>query len=66
MARAHRIGQKKKVMVYQFVTANSIEDAILKRSKNKIALETIVIAEKKTTRDVTLKGIAAAVLLLSV
>lgn len=54
MARAHRIGQKKKVIVYQFVTSNSVEDAILKRSKQKIALETIVV-KKKDTSGLSLK-----------
>jgi hypothetical protein len=39
--------------VYQFVTSNSIEDAILKRSKKKIALETIVV-KKKDTSNVSL------------
>ena len=28
LARAHRIGQKKKVMVYRFVTKNSVEERI--------------------------------------
>lgn len=56
MARAHRIGQKQKVMVYQFVTSNSVEDAIHKRSKQKIALETIVV-KKKDTSGLSLKEI---------
>lgn len=41
-------------MVYQFVTANSVEDAILKRSKKKIALETIVV-KKRDTNSLSLK-----------
>ena len=33
--RAHRIGQKKKVNIYKFITKNSIEEKILKLQERK-------------------------------
>ena len=33
--RAHRIGQKKKVNIYKFITRNSIEEKILKLQERK-------------------------------
>ncbi|KAJ3255874.1 hypothetical protein HK103_005887 [Boothiomyces macroporosus] len=41
--RVHRIGQKKPVIVYRFVTANSVEKKIIDRAKAKRNLEKIVI-----------------------
>lgn len=39
MARAHRIGQKKHVNVYRFVSKDTIEEDILERAKRKMVLE---------------------------
>ncbi|KAI9022522.1 SNF2 family N-terminal domain-containing protein [Hyaloraphidium curvatum] len=39
MARAHRIGQKKHVNVYRFVSKETIEEDILERAKRKMVLE---------------------------
>jgi len=41
--RVHRIGQKKPVLVYRLVTANSIESKILERAAAKRRLEKVVI-----------------------
>lgn len=45
MARAHRIGQKKPVTVFRFVSKHSIEEDILERARNKLLLEYITIAK---------------------
>lgn len=44
MARAHRIGQKNHVMVYRFVSKDTIEEEILERAKRKMVLEYAVIS----------------------
>lgn len=41
--RVHRIGQTKPVLIYRFVTANSIESKILERAGAKRRLEKLVI-----------------------
>ncbi|ORY86770.1 SNF2 family N-terminal domain-domain-containing protein [Protomyces lactucae-debilis] len=43
MDRAHRIGQKRPVIVYRFASANTIETKILLRAQNKRRLEKAVI-----------------------
>ncbi len=54
--RAHRIGQKRKVFTYKFITRNSVEEKILLLQKKKLKLtsELIVTEEsimKQLTRD---------------
>jgi SNF2 family DNA or RNA helicase len=54
--RAHRIGQKKKVFTYKFITRNSVEEKILQLQQKKLKLtsELIVTEEtimKQLTRD---------------
>lgn len=44
MARAHRIGQKNHVMVYRFVSKDTVEEEILERAKRKMVLEYAVIS----------------------
>eukprot|EP00793_Prasinoderma_coloniale_P003733 PRCOL_00003109-RA len=41
-ARAHRYGQKKEVMVYQLVTAGSVEERIIEAAKRKMEVEKAV------------------------
>ncbi|GAB5372678.1 hypothetical protein AAMO2058_001685200 [Amorphochlora amoebiformis] len=41
--RCHRFGQKNKVMVYRFITPNSVEEHLLKRASSKRKLEKLVI-----------------------
>ncbi|CAG60602.1 uncharacterized protein GVI51_I09471 [Nakaseomyces glabratus] len=51
MDRAHRIGQKKQVHVYRFVTENAIEEKVLERAAQKLRLDQLVIQQgsgKKT------------------
>jgi len=43
IARAHRIGQDKKVMAYRFITENSIEEKILKFQERKQELADVFI-----------------------
>lgn len=47
MDRAHRIGQKKQVKVFRFVTDNSVEEKILERATQKLRLDQLVIQQNK-------------------
>uniref|UniRef100_A0AC34Q7P0 Helicase C-terminal domain-containing protein n=1 Tax=Panagrolaimus sp. JU765 TaxID=591449 RepID=A0AC34Q7P0_9BILA len=49
MSRAHRIGQKKTVNIYRFVTKNSVEEEIVERAKRKLVLDHLVIQRMDTT-----------------
>ena len=44
MARAHRIGQKNHVMVYRFVSKDTIEEEVLERARRKMILEYAIIS----------------------
>ncbi|ODQ78691.1 hypothetical protein BABINDRAFT_172039 [Babjeviella inositovora NRRL Y-12698] len=44
MARAHRIGQKNHVMVYRFVSKDTVEEEILERARKKMILEYAIIS----------------------
>ncbi|ODV86386.1 hypothetical protein CANARDRAFT_27609 [[Candida] arabinofermentans NRRL YB-2248] len=48
MDRAHRIGQKKQVKVYRFVTENAIEEKVLERAAQKLRLDQLVIQQGRT------------------
>ncbi|OQR98525.1 chromatin-remodeling complex ATPase chain [Achlya hypogyna] len=43
--RAHRIGQKKEVHVYRFVTSNSVEEKIIERAQQKLKLDAMVVQQ---------------------
>ncbi|MES1917178.1 MAG: hypothetical protein MHM6MM_008933, partial [Cercozoa sp. M6MM] len=45
--RAHRIGQKKPVFVYRFITEGSIEEKVLERAELKLRLDAMVIQQGK-------------------
>ena len=46
--RAHRIGQKKTVFTYKFITRNSVEEKILALQKNKLKLANELIASEES------------------
>ena len=46
MARCHRIGQKKPVVIYRFCTKGTIDEEIMKRADVKRKLEKMVISKK--------------------
>ena len=41
--RSHRIGQTKPVVIYRFITANSVDQKIVERAASKRKLEKMVI-----------------------
>ncbi|KAH9385639.1 uncharacterized protein NEMAJ01_0535 [Nematocida major] len=45
--RAHRIGQKKQVFVFNFLTENTIEEKILERALKKLKLDEIIVQNGK-------------------
>jgi len=45
MDRAHRIGQKKQVRVFRFVTEGSVEEKIVERAQRKLYLDAVVIQQ---------------------
>ncbi|QPG73854.1 hypothetical protein FOA43_001169 [Brettanomyces nanus] len=45
MDRTHRIGQKKQVKVFRFVTENAIEEKIIERASQKLRLDQLVIQQ---------------------
>lgn len=46
--RAHRIGQKKKVFTYKFITRNSVEEKILQLQQRKLKLTTDLITTEES------------------
>lgn len=51
MDRAHRIGQKKQVKVFRFVTENAIEEKVLERAAQKLRLDQLVIQQGRTRNE---------------
>src|SRR5690606_1869003 len=49
--RAHRIGQTKQVVVFRFLTENSIEEKVVERSLQKLRLDQLVIQQGKLTQN---------------
>ncbi|XP_006629564.2 SWI/SNF-related matrix-associated actin-dependent regulator of chromatin subfamily A member 5 [Lepisosteus oculatus] len=45
MDRAHRIGQRKQVRVFRFITENTVEERIVERAEMKLRLDSIVIQQ---------------------
>ena len=45
LSRAHRIGQKKKVLVFQLTTRNTAEEKIMQMGKKKMALDHVLIEQ---------------------
>ncbi len=56
--RAHRIGQKKKVFTYKFITRNTVEEKILQLQKHKLKLsETLISTEESIIKSLTREDI---------
>ena len=53
MARAHRIGQKNHVMIYRFVSKDTIEEQVLERARRKMILEYAIISLGITDKKVS-------------
>ncbi|MBL7848137.1 MAG: DEAD/DEAH box helicase family protein [Cyclobacteriaceae bacterium] len=52
--RAHRIGQKKKVFTYKFITRNTVEEKILQLQKSKLKLsENLITTEESIVKMLT-------------
>jgi hypothetical protein len=49
MDRAHRIGQKKEVTVFRFMTEDSIEVKVIEKAYKKLALDALVIQQGRLT-----------------
>jgi SWI/SNF-related matrix-associated actin-dependent regulator of chromatin subfamily A member 5 len=45
--RAHRIGQKKQVVIFRFITENAIEEKIIDRATQKLRLDQLVIQQSR-------------------
>lgn len=62
--RAHRIGQKKPVQIFRFVTEHTIEEKIVERAQQKLKLDAMVVQsgrlkdkDSKLSRDELLRAI---------
>lgn len=55
-ARAHRIGQKKEVNIYRFVTGNTVEEDIIEKAKKKMVLDHLVIQKMDTSGKMVLNN----------
>ncbi|WPH01431.1 putative SANT/Myb domain, helicase, Homeobox-like domain superfamily, ISWI, HAND [Acrodontium crateriforme] len=51
MDRAHRIGQKKQVYVYRFITESAIEEKVLERAAQKLRLDQLVIQQGRAQQQ---------------
>lgn len=51
MDRAHRIGQKKQVQVFRFVTEQAIEEKVLERAAQKLRLDQLVIQQGRAQQQ---------------
>lgn len=55
MARCHRIGQSRPVVIYKLCTKGTIDETIIKRSASKRVLEKVIISEKWDTNHINPK-----------
>ena len=49
--RAHRIGQKKQVYIFRFVTENAIEEKVIERAASKLRLDQLVIQQGRVAQQ---------------
>lgn len=52
LARAHRIGQLKKVMIYRFVSRGTIEERMIETTKQKMMLSHLVVRDENSKQIV--------------
>ena len=58
--RAHRIGQKNKVIIYKFITRNSVEEKIMALQERKMALAgELISTEESFIKSLNQEDIAA-------
>ena len=59
LSRAHRIGQKKKVLCYQLMTRASVEEKIIQIGRKKMALDHVIVEQMGTEEadDLNLESI---------
>ncbi|XP_037948806.1 chromatin-remodeling complex ATPase chain Iswi-like isoform X2 [Teleopsis dalmanni] len=55
MDRAHRIGQKKQVRVFRFITENTVEEKIVERAEVKLRLDKMVLQQGRLVDNCTNK-----------
>ncbi|KAI9104856.1 SNF2 family N-terminal domain-containing protein [Phlyctochytrium arcticum] len=48
--RAHRIGQRKQVYVYRFITENAVEEKVIDRASQKLRLDQLVIQQGRSNQ----------------
>ncbi|KAI8923627.1 SNF2 family N-terminal domain-containing protein [Entophlyctis helioformis] len=48
--RAHRIGQKKQVVIFRFITENAIEEKVIDRATQKLRLDQLVIQQGRAAQ----------------
>lgn len=49
--RAHRIGQKREVTIYRFVTQGAIEEVIVRRAAKKLKLDNLIMQKGKMLKN---------------
>ena len=54
MARCHRIGQKKRVVIYRLITRNSFESEMFERASRKLGLEQAILSTHDYNADTNL------------
>lgn len=57
IARAHRIGQKKNVMAYKYITLDTVEEKILKLQERKSLLAGVLISESQFFKSLSMDEI---------
>ncbi|KAJ3298557.1 hypothetical protein HDU79_009322 [Rhizoclosmatium sp. JEL0117] len=59
VARVHRIGQTKPVLIYKLCTRDSIEESVLERSTSKLVLDKIVVGAMKEEENINTKELSS-------